>query len=246
MKTLTRLFAAAFAAGVIVAGGEATAHGMWIAPQGETYAVLYGDGDSAKVDSYDPVRVKQAMAYGDDGKLVSVAINRAEKAVTLLPAARASSLAVLFDNGIWAKSRERGWLREGRSTVSDATEAGYSFKFSKFYARRDGDFSRIFGQGLEIVPLADPIAAKPGDKLTFRVLVNGQPQAGVSFNDNFLSGQHGKTTIKSNAKGEATITVPKAAFAGVAADYFLKKAGDPEVDGTYYNATLTFAVGGMK
>ncbi|MFN4282200.1 MAG: DUF4198 domain-containing protein [Alphaproteobacteria bacterium] len=244
MKNLKNVIVAAFAIGVLMVSSQAMAHGMWIAPQGDGYDVLYGDGDAAKVDPYDPARVKQALAYATDGKPVDVTIKRGDKSASLAVVAQPASLMVVFDNGIWAKSRERGWLREGRSTVPDAIEAGDSFKLSKFYARPDADFARVLGQGLELIPLSDPARVKPGTKLSFRVLVNGQPQAGVSFNENFLSGEHGKSRMKSNAKGEVTITVPKAAFAGVAADYFLEKAGNPEIDGTYYNATLTFAVGG--
>jgi len=244
MKTLTRLFAAAFAAGAIGAVGEAAAHGMWIAPQGEGYVVLHGHGDATKADAYDPSLVKQAMAFGADGKPITVKIERAEKSVNFLPATQASSVAATLNNGLWAKSRSRGWVREGLSTAPDALEAGYSLKLSKFYARPGADFARTLGQGLEIVPLADPTTVKPGAKLTLRLLVDGLPVVGANVNTDFLAGEDAKARDKTDAKGEVTITVPKASFAGVEVNYFHPKVGDPEVNGTIYDTTLTFAVGG--
>ncbi len=38
-------------------------------------------------------------------------------------------------------------------------------------------YDRILGQRLELVPLSDPFAVKPGDELAFRVLLDGKPAA---------------------------------------------------------------------
>lgn len=62
--------------------------------------------------------------------------------------------------------------------VPDAAGSIWSVKFGKALGGSDASWQTIIGQYLEIVPLSDPAAVKPGQTLRLRVLFHGKPLAG--------------------------------------------------------------------
>ncbi len=80
---------------------------------------------------------------------------------------------------LWSETPEGG-ADGGRSAHKDAIRAGSYEKFAKLLLPVDGNtagFDKICGHKLEIVPASNPLTAKPGDELRFKVLLNGQPVA---------------------------------------------------------------------
>lgn len=118
---------------------------------------------------------------------------------------------------LWSETPEGG-AEGGRSTHANAITAGSYEKFVKLLLPVDGHtngFDRVLGHKLEIVPITNPLTAKVGDEIQFRVLLNGKPAAFDSIEatyDGFTDipnawaysaapVQHGIATVKITAPG---------------------------------------------
>ncbi|MGL4667738.1 MAG: DUF4198 domain-containing protein [Saezia sp.] len=80
---------------------------------------------------------------------------------------------------LWSET-PNGGAEGGRSKHPDAITAASYEKFVRLILPVNGntnDFNKISGHKLEIVPLSNPLTAKIGDELRFRVLLNGKPAA---------------------------------------------------------------------
>ena len=122
--------------------------------------------------------------------------------------------------------------------------AGYFFKFGNglFPAGKD-DYKRIVGHRLEIVPQADPFAAKPGDKLPVRVLWEGKPlaDAGVEIGDGMTKmKEEDIPRYKTDGHGIAQVPVAKAGLHIIAIDYKTGPKDKDLSDHDNYSASLCF------
>lgn len=118
---------------------------------------------------------------------------------------------------LWSETPEGG-AEGGHSTHANAITAGSYEKFVKLLLPVDGHtngFDRVLGHKLEIVPITNPLTAKVGDEIQFRVLLNGKPAAFDTIEatyDGFTDipnawaysaapVQHGTATVKITAPG---------------------------------------------
>lgn len=92
-------------------------------------------------------------------------------------------------------------------------------KFAKLLLPVDGQsagFDKVAGQRLEIVPMSDPFAVKPGDELRFKVLLDGKPakfDAVWATYDGFSYQKDAWAyTAPPSAHGEATVKITKPGF----------------------------------
>lgn len=232
----------AYALGLLLLAGPAMAHSVWIEPD-KTGKLMIENGDAGEPsDPYDPARITRAYAFDKDGKPVAAEVDRFEKAAAVKPAAGAALVAAMFDNKYWAKGPDNKWNNGPKGTVANPTIAGPSFKMPKAYLAPTSGFAKPIGFDLEIVPQADPATLKAGDKLVVQVLLKGKPLADASLvSDIFIHHDKKPEKFKTDKDGKATVTVPKRPFAGVEVSHFAKDAGS-EVEGTFYNASLTFKV----
>lgn len=80
---------------------------------------------------------------------------------------------------IWSNT-PKGWLKGGRDTHKNAITSNKYEKFAKTLLPVDGKtegFDKVAGDRLEIVPVDNPLAARPGDTVRFKVLLDGKPFA---------------------------------------------------------------------
>lgn len=232
----------AYTLALLLLAGPAAAHSVWIQPD-KAGKLMIENGDAGEPsDPYDPQRITKAYAFDKDGKPVAAEVDRFEKSAAVKPAANAALVAAMFDNKYWAKGADNKWSNGPKGTVANPTIAGPSFKMPKTYLAPMPAFAKPVGFDLEIVPLADPATLKPGDKLTVQVLLKGQPLAEASLvSDLFIHHDKKPEKVKTDKDGKATVTVPKRPFAGVEVSHFAKDAGS-NVEGTFYNASMTFKV----
>jgi uncharacterized GH25 family protein len=59
---------------MLVIATNAIAHDVWIEKKDGHFIVLYGHGD--KTETYDAAKVKEVKAYGIDGRIVQVAVEK--------------------------------------------------------------------------------------------------------------------------------------------------------------------------
>lgn len=232
----------AYALALLLLAGPAAAHSVWIEPDKDGKLMIENGDAGEPSDPYDPARITKAYAFDKDGKAIAAEVDRFEKAAAVKPAAGAALVAAMFDNKYWAKGQDNKWNNGPKGTVANPTIAGPSYKMPKTYLAPTSGFAKPVGFDLEIVPQSDPAGLKAGDKLTVQVLLKGQPLADANLvSDIFVHHDAKPEKIKTDKDGRATVTVPKRAFAGVEVSHFAKDAGS-NVEGTFYNASLTFKV----
>ncbi len=108
-------------------------------------------------------------------------------------------------------------------------------------------FDRVFGHALEIVPVTNPVAPMgPGQKLTVKLLLKGQPLANsqVSFiprSESLIEAFDDRFERKTDAKGMASFTPKSGDYYLVVAHLKTDESGDG-YEATSYSATLTVFV----
>lgn len=78
---------------------------------------------------------------------------------------------------VWSRTTQ-GMKKGDRKTLEGVIESRLYEKFSKALLPVDGSsegFDRVVGDALEIVPIDDPLKARVGDDVRFKILYNGQP-----------------------------------------------------------------------
>lgn len=150
--------------------------------------------------------------------------------------------AYLKDEGLdWAAA----WRAENGREAHRERER-YS-KFAKAYVVA-GDptaaWKKPVGLAIEIVPLADPAALKPGAELPVQVLWRGQPVAGMRIEAAWAAGgQNGIAVVgRTDAQGRIRVPLDKSGqwrISGVAIE---RTAQDPEADWESFWAALTLEV----
>ena len=105
-----------------------------------------------------------------------------------------------------------------------------------------GDPCRPVGLPLEIVPLRDPFAVKPGDALPVRVLFHGKPlpEANLGW-QHPGDGDAARGTVRTNGKGAALVPVASAGLMTIRLTHMTRpKTADYEWESFW--TTLTFII----
>jgi uncharacterized GH25 family protein len=152
--------------------------------------------------------------------------------------------AYLAQEGLTAVLRQR--KKSGQDRLPGRERYGRYLKaLIQAGGRGDATWKRVLGQRLEIVPLADPFALKPGGALPVRVLFGGKPLAGVRV---FAFGQvKDKTVVLSGTtskEGIATFTLPTAGVWLIRLVHMRRAVKDRGADWESFWAALTFALKG--
>jgi nickel transport protein len=227
---------------VLLLAGPAAAHSVWLQPDKDGKLVVENGHPGEASDPYDPSRITNAYAVDTNGNPVAATVIAGDNSASVSTAAPAALVAALFDNKYWAKGKDGKWNNGPKGTVADPTIAGPSYKMPKTYLTTSSVFGKPFGLDLEIIPLADPVSLKAGDKLTVQVLLKGRPLPDADVvEDIYVDHDTKPRKLKTDKDGKVTVTVPKRKFAGIELSHFAKDAGS-DVEGTFYNASITFPV----
>jgi nickel transport protein len=158
----------------------AHAHDYWIERSGDSYTLhqghVYSSHKGEERVSYDPTLVKRAVCARDEGTVASLDFARS---YPVRVSGRCGAILMEVDSGYWSqtftetvqkpKSEVRGALRGWRAEESIKRIDAWSAALAK-----------PLSTGFELVPLEDPLALKPGDKLRLLVTWRGQPKSGVA------------------------------------------------------------------
>lgn len=111
----------------------------------------------------------------------------------------------------------------------------------------DPSFGVVVGQQLEVVPLNDPLALKPGGQLGIQVLFEGKPLAGALLKawHRGAGKDEGQTLIirsKTKADGTASFSLPYAGAWMVSVVHMVPAVGIKNVDWDSLWGNLSFAV----
>lgn len=231
MKKKTMIFCLA----MLIISMNAFAHDAWIEKKGGQFIVVYGHAD--KAETYDAAKVKEVMAYGIDGKLVQVAVEREGYPVIIKPKGKAALITLFFDNGFWSKTPD-GYKNKPKKDVPDAMESLHSIKYSKNILKWSDKFSKPLGMKMEIVPMKNPLSLKTEDVLQIKVFLDGKPVEGASIN----AGGYHKDDLKTDKNGVADVKIEKAGFQMITAGIKIPLKDNPNADTLSLSANITFEV----
>ncbi len=156
------------------------AHDLWIERDAQVHTLSYGHERSghegAKRLEYKPETVRQAECYNPAGQG-----QRAERGqaypVTLKGECAASWF--LVSSGYWSKT-PYGTKNLPKGEAGAVLDSWLSVETVKRLDRWGEDLARPLTQELELVPTANPLALKSGDKLRLRAYYQGKPAANVT------------------------------------------------------------------
>lgn len=225
---------------VVFSFQQAIAHDAWLQQKTGQLILAYGHG--AKLDAYDPQKVKEAEAVDCKGESVPVEIVKKKDGVSIASKGTAATVTVLFDGGYGVKTTD-GWKKmtkrkaQGKFTIVQAFK---SRKYAKALLTRCETFSKPLGLSFEIVPEKDPFAIKPGETLPIKVLLDGKPLAGATIKSGDADRSKDKEKPKTDKDGKARVPIAKAGPQLIVAKYKTPLKGDPDADVLSLSTSLTF------
>jgi len=132
------------------------------------------------------------------------------------------------------------WRKSGLSTWRESYVKLAKTIFRVGADADDRAWAEPVGLALEIVPETDPMALKPGDTLAIRLLLNGEPLAGLAVG---AVGERSPAVLHpTDAQGRVAFTIRSRGTWLIRAT-LLRRASLPDADWQSWFTTLTFVVG---
>ncbi len=214
----------------------ASAHYLWVSVQDGHYAVNRGILSKPQ-EAYDPSCVKTIKAYGRDGMTIPVQAV-AEPEQMIFKADRPAAMAVVVSDWGYRVNTTSGKKFMTRQQAEEkglnVISAFFSRQFSKTIFTFSAEQLNPAGLTFEIVPLADPTAAKPGSSIPFKLLYQGQPLEKITIYT------HDRQKIDTNEQGEFQVPVQQSGFHSFYARYKIPEKNNPEMDYLQLMTFMTF------
>jgi uncharacterized GH25 family protein len=156
-------------------------------------------------------------------------------------------VAARYDNGFWVKVSDKVYRNATRRMVPNAADSLWSGKFAKAVTGMGALYDKVLGHDIEIVPLGDPMAVRPGETLRVKVLFQGKPLAGgeVEYGDGVTYVEDDKIPkFKTSGEGIADIPIAVAGPVLLAVDRRVTPSAAPDqASADLYRATFWFNLG---
>lgn len=156
------------------------AHDLWIERAGAVHTLAYGHERSAhegaKSLEYRPEHVKEALCFDPAGKPLQAETVRAYP-VQLKGDCAAAWFQ--YSSGYWSKT-PYGAKNLPRNEAGPVLDSWWSTEGAKLIHLWGSGLDQPLTRHLELVPLANPLRLKAGDKLRLRAWFQGKPAAGVT------------------------------------------------------------------
>lgn len=167
---------------ILLYAASGGAHDLWIERAGARHTLAYGHEGSAHAGperlDYRPEHVKQAICVDSQGAPLEAGV-QLDRFPAMLTGDCAASL-FLVSTGYWSKT-PYGTKNFAKDAAGGAVlDSWLSFESVKRIDRWGAGLAKPLGQGLELVPLGNPLALKPGAKLRVLASLDGKPVAGVT------------------------------------------------------------------
>jgi nickel transport protein len=213
-------------------------HGVWTAQRHGDLAIVYGHG--AGDEAYGPEKVRKAVSHLPSGETRDSKVLPQAKNALVEPAPGAVALTVVFDNGVWTKGADGKSVNRPKREVNGAQSASHSVKINTTVLK-EGAALKPTGQGLEIVPLVDPMGLKMGDDLPVQVFADGKPLPGVPLYPDYVNDGHAQSG-KTDQDGKVVLFVRNDGLNVIGVSHAKKTPDNAEIDQVGYFATLSFAL----
>jgi uncharacterized GH25 family protein len=205
-----RLLGLAGLLAALAVAGRAHAHDYWIEPEGDAQVLYQGHLYSAHAGEqrvpYDPAIVRAVECLRASGERAS--LPRPAGYPLRLPGGCAAVL-VETSSGYWSQTLT-GTVNRAKTEVFGALRGWLSQESIKLVNGWLPALAAPLGDGLELVPLADPRTLAPGDKLRLLVTWQKRPRAGVTVayqgDARGVTGADGTVNIRLRAAGRQVIS----------------------------------------
>lgn len=201
---------------LLVPSAPSHAHDLWVEHAGDEYVLYYGHAhashggaeyikyepeDVLRVECFDSIGVSRVLPVGD-----TYPIRVTE---------RCAACWFLISSGYWTKT-PYGTRNLAKDEVEHVIESWLTLESVKRIDAWCDRFAGPLTDGLEIVPLIDPLLLTPGEKLRLRITFKGEPVEGaiVTYGSKVrgLSGESGLVNVRIKAAGfqsvSASIRIP--------------------------------------
>jgi len=211
----------------------AQAHDLWVERQGALHTLQYGHERSghegAKVLAYRPETVRLAQCFDGHGEQIQAEVGQTYP-VTLKGGCAASFF--LTSSGYWSKT-PYGTKNLPKTEAGTVLDSWLSVESVKRLDAWGQGLARPLTRELEIVPLADPLRLKVGDKLRLTVTLNGRPVAGATV------AYFGQPRGVSDADGRVNVRLQRPGFQLIQASLELP-SNDGRADRMVQSTALQF------
>jgi uncharacterized GH25 family protein len=217
--------------------GQTQAHGLWTEQRRGHIETVYGHG--AEDSAFNAEKISGAWAYSRNGTMIPVTVNRLDDHARLQPLKSPAVLGVALDNGAWSQTPDKQWVNQGRSQVPNSIESLHTFKYSLAIYQEDAKLPKLDQLKMVILPEVDPLKVGPGNPLAVRVLVDGQPAAGVELIGDYRGAPH-QVSATTDAEGRAQVLVRNEGLNIISASISLPVKGDKDIETRGLFTSLTF------
>jgi uncharacterized GH25 family protein len=211
------------------------AHDAWLVKNGDgnSYELVYGH--PGELESYEPAKVEGVIALDKSGSAQNVASAVRDGKVEFKTGKDTALIAIDFDNGFWTEGQDKKHANKPKWEMADPRSSSHSKKYNKNILAWNSAFSKPLGAELEIVPLANPLQLKPGEKLAVQVLYHSSPLAGAEVQ---IMGD--KELYVTDAKGIASVPLQKTDYQYIAVSHKEDTKSNPNADVLSLSANLVF------
>lgn len=213
----------------------ALAHDVWIVPKdaGKSYELVFGHpGD---LEPYDPARIEETIVIDTAGKRQQVRSSVTGQKVEFQTGADSALVAIYYDHGFWTVGPDRKSVAAPKWKVPNYRTSAHIRLFNKNLLAWHPTLSTPVGLELEIVPLANPLKRKPGDKYPVQVLYKSKPLAHADVE--VMGDMELYTT---DASGKIEVPIQQAEFQYLYVSHVEPMKSNPNVDEAEISANLIF------
>ncbi|MEO6201765.1 MAG: DUF4198 domain-containing protein [Nitrospirales bacterium] len=242
--------------------GEAHAHDVWIMimPDGAaTLRAVVHHGHPGDPKTPDPDKLFEFIMQGSrqptQSLLAGVTVTLQDGIPVLMtnpltPPNEASLtiLAARYDNGYWVKM-PFGHRNTSKRQVRDGEESLYSMKFAKALLQKSSEITNAYqqniGHRLELIPVSNPFASKPGDDLMIQVDFDGKPlpDSDVESGDGITPrDEKDIPRFRTDKQGIAVIPITRRGPHLFVVDHLEASIHPDLASQELYNATLSFVL----
>ncbi|MCJ2182930.1 DUF4198 domain-containing protein [Novosphingobium sp. 1949] len=220
---------------------SADAHSIWFEQRAYQLVIVYGIG----ADDLETVKrlpmMQDIKAYDADYQPIAAKARAFGPAVVVDTDAQASVATAVMPYGVWSRVGDGEFEKKTLEQMPDAT---VSTKNMKYAVSIQGTLAKpmpaLPDQTLQIVPVG-PIPATLGTAMTYKVLFEGHPQAGVRVINDLVTDPDA-TEVQTGADGTVTLPVRNQGLNVVRAVYEGPTDNPRLYKQIEHNATLSFAL----
>ena len=218
-----------------VCSASALAHDVWLVPKPAANAHELVFGHPGELEPYDPARVEETIVIDTAGKRQNLKSSVRDQKVEFQTGTGTALMAIYYDHGFWTVGPDRKTVAGPKWKVPNYRTSSHIRLFNKNLLAWTPAASTPVGLELEIVPLANPLKLKPGDKYPIQVFFKGKPLAQADVE--VMGDMELYTT---DASGKADIPIQQADFQYVFVSHVEPMKSNPNVDEAEISTNLTF------